>query len=610
MTDDTSISYSFSATPAAGASALYAFADCELIPVDQAMMLVINRVNGRQQMISPQVVEALKTCTTFRTLDAHADHLARSQPELKGNRTLAMQALQQLRDGEMLLSAETVKTRLQQSQNHPLAPTRAFIITCDRPEAVERLLESMLRSGSLTRHEALMLVDDSRHPESRTANRDAVERFNLRSARSMSYFGAEEQAALLAHLVAELPTHEAGIRFLLDPSHWTGKKTYGRSRTLCLLLSVGCRAIVMDDDILCEAVRPPVEETGINFQGGRRAAFFPDRDTLLAARVPAAADPLAAHADLLGQQLGNAVRELNNGPLQESQLSECNAAMLNVLDSQSPILVTQCGSWGDPGTGGGHWAVHLGEDSIERLVNAPHGMAEALQNGCNWLGCSGPTIHKMAFMSQMTGLDNSQLLPPYFPAFRGEDLLFGTMVEAMHHRGAVLEYPWAVPHLPLESRRGQGLRAPMAGEGGIVLFSRYLAEHIDYKDASAPQRRLRHMADDARRLAARSDADLLLDYRREQAKGQAHQLHLLRLQAAKARELPSLNWQGYLKRGIEEVQGSIAEIHGPARIRGVPAGSTDEALVGVFRGYAAHWAAALDAWPAVREAAQAYMLPR
>mgnify|MGYP000090568967 FL=1 len=604
MSNDSSISYSFSATtatPPATARPLYAFANCELIPVDNAMTLVINRDNGRQQMIAPQVVEALKTCTLFRSLDDHADFLARSRPELKGNRALAMQALEQVRDAGLLLAAGTIRERLAQAEERPLAPTRAFIITCDRPEAVERLLESMLRIGSLARHDALYLVDDSRDPANQAANRDAVERFNLRSAKDMHYFGAAEQAALLDGLVRTLPEHEAGIRFLIDPTRWEGRKTYGRSRTLCLLLSIGYRAIVMDDDILCEAVLPPIPgDDKVSFSGERKAAFFPDRETLMAARRPADEDPLSGHARCLGQALSKALASINGAAIDEAQFGDCNAAMLNVLDPAAPILVTQCGAWGDPGTGSVHWVTHLGEDSIERLVNAPQGMTAALENRSSWLGCAQPTLHKMAFMSQMTGLDNSHFLPPYFPAFRGEDLLFGTMIEAMYHRGALVEYPWAVPHLPLENRT-RSIREPMAGAGGIGLFARYLTSRIDYEDASNPAGRLQHMAEDARRMAARADADLLLDYRRELGKSQAESLAGLRAQLARAQELPSLNWQGYLSRGVEEVTAALQRTHSPTEILGAPRDATEEGLVAEFRELAVAWAAALEAWPAVRD---------
>jgi hypothetical protein len=533
------------------------------------------------------VVDALKTCTSFDTIENHTKRLCSTRPELRGQEAGVASTLTQLADAGFLLMGEDIRKRLTDAPSRQLAPSRVFIITCDRPQAVERLLESMLRSGNLSRHEGLYLVDDSRAEDSRSANRDLVDTFNMRSAKDMQYFGADEQRALQDKLIAALPEHEQGIRFLIDPEQWMGYKTYGRSRTLALLLSVGYRAVVLDDDVTCQAVLSPIQDDGISLRGQRQAAFYPDRETLLAQGIPADFDPLSGHLQCLGQSLGHSLRELaGSGELESQWLSQSNAAMLNELDPNSPVLVTQCGSWGDPGTGGAHWALNLDERSIERLVSAPHGMVNAVENRCNWFGCTRPTLHKMAFMSQMTGLDNSHLLPPYFPAFRGEDLLFGTMIETMYHHGAVLEYDWCVPHLPLEDRSSLSIKDPIAGEGGIVLFSRYMTENIDYKDASNPERRLRNMAEDARRIAARSDEDLLLDYRTEQAEGQAHSLHQLKVQALRAVELPSINWQSYLQRGVEEVEQSMDEEHSPTRITGVPAGSSEAALLSQFRAFA------------------------
>ncbi|MEQ8515851.1 MAG: hypothetical protein RIC38_09635 [Chromatocurvus sp.] len=607
MADDISISYSYAADSPDVVPAepeLVAFADCELVGINPNMMLVINRQNGKQMMLAPQVVEGLTTCTTFRSMAEHAQHLANTRPELKGKEAMAKQVLEQLDEGGMLLRASTISDRLNQPvDSQPIAPTRAFIITCDRPEAVRRLLDSLLRAGNLTRQDALFLVDDSREPANREANREAVATFNLTSARNMHYVGAEAQDALMQGLINAHPAHESGIRFLIDPARWTGHKTYGRARTLALLLSVGYRAIVMDDDILCQAILPPVRDEGIGISGGgRKAAFFPDKDTLMHSGQPADFDPLTGHAVALGRPLSDAIQALNGKPLTASQLLRCNAAMTNVLRADSPILVTQCGSWGDPGTGSAHWALGLDEDSVDRLVTAPHGMAEALENRLSWLGSSRHNIMKMAFMSQMTGLDNSALLPPYFPVFRAEDQLFGAMVEAMHHRAAIIEYGWSVPHLPLETRRDRGLREPIAGAGGVSLFARYLTERIDYKDATNPAQRLRHLAADARRVANRSDDDLLLDYRHELARGHADQLRMLNQQLQRSSDLPSNNWQGYLKRGVEEMQQVLVNPRSPTQLKGIPEGTPEAEVLAEFRELARGWADALDAWVAVREA--------
>lgn len=586
-------------------SGLVAFADCEIIPVDGQKTLVISRLNGKQQFFAPSVVDALMTCTRFDTIDGHSRRLCAERRELTGQEAAVESTLGQLDEGGFLLDSGRIRRQLLTREKRPRAPSAIFIITCDRPNALERLLESLLCNAKLGAHEELTLIDDSRSAAKGRANRALVQDFNRRSARDMQYFGAEQQSVLLEHLCGELPEAEQGARFLIDPEPWEGKKTYGRSRTLALLLSVGKRALVLDDDILCQALQPAVREPGMGLTGQRQAAFYRDRETLMASAVSAGIDPLMGHLKYLGQNLGFALSDIGHGEIATDWLQGANAAMLNELRADTPVLITQCGSWGDPGAGSAHWALHLDESSIERLASAPHGMREALENRCSWFGCTRPTLHKMAFMSQMTGIDNSQLLPPYFPAFRGEDLLFASMVEAMYHHGAVLEYGWCVPHLPLDDRGDRGLHEPIAGAAGMALFTRCLLESIDYKDAGNPRRRLIALAGDARRMADRSNGDLLLDYRREQAKAQAQLLHVLAHKARHAEDLPSADWRSYVNRALSEVETSIAEVHLPSKIPGIRTGtSTDEEVLAEFRQLAIGWASALSSWPAIRECAQ------
>jgi len=584
---------------------LVAFADCDRIRLNSQMMLVINRQNGRQKIISPDVIEGLKDCTTFKTADAHAQELSRRRPELKGQQQMVTQALHNLKSAGMLLQASEVCARLADTTPVTLSPTRAFIITCDRPAAVERLLDSMLQHGRPSQHDALFLVDDSREPANRDANREAVARFNLSSPRNMHYVGEEIQRALISGLAAELPQHAEGARFLLDRSRWEGTKTYGRSRTLCLLLSVGYRALVMDDDILCQTVLPPVSEEGVGIgSGARQAAFYRSAEEMFQQNRFADFDPLSGHAVHLGSTLGQALRELNGGPLRQAQLLDCNAALANVLRADSPILVTQSGSMGDPGTGSAHWVLIQGEASMQRLLRAPHGLREATENRLSWLGSPKPFIYKMPFMSQLTGMDNSHLLPPYFPAFRGEDALFGAMLVAIQPQGVALEYPWSVPHLPLETR-AYSVDGPIAGRGDMTIFSRYLTEHVDYDDSTTPEHNLHFLAQDLLRIAARSDNDLLLDFRRELARGQASYLTALQDQLARTETFGSEELQSYLRRGIAELQEVIMATNSPSGMGQVPAGTTDADLLAQFRGMARGFSAALDGWVDMRKAASA-----
>jgi hypothetical protein len=589
---------------ASPASNLVAFADCELIGINNSMMLVINRTTGTQQIITPQVVEGLQTCTTFNTIEAHAENLARTRAELQGNAEMAATALRSLQSAGLLQEAQAACARWSQSSPRQLPPTRVFVVTCDRPAAVERLLDSLLRIPKLSQHDALFLVDDSRDPASCNTNREAVAKFNLRSAKEMFYVGSDVQQEMLSQLSSKLPMHAAGVHFLLDRSQWEGAPTYGRSRTLCLLLSVGYRALVMDDDILCQAVLPPISESGVGIGSGgmRKAAFYPNEQALFSGGRLADFDPLSGHAQLLGTTFGYALQAANNGPLQESQLQNFNAALTNVLHAESPVLVTQCGSIGDPGTGGPNWTMFLGEDSIERLVAAPHGIAAAIENRLNWLGSTRPNFFKMPFMSQLTGLDNSYLLPPYFPAYRGEDALFGAMTVAIYHHGVSLEYPWSVPHLPVEARTFRAQERNVAG-ADMTMFARYLIEHIDYRDSNDPERNLQLLAQDLLRTAARSDDNLLLDYRAEFAKAHAHTMSLLQNQSQSTLKFQSAEFSDYIKGRIEDVGKSLLNSQSPTRFVRNPEATTEVQVLARFRGMAQGFAAALTGWVAMREAA-------
>jgi len=583
---------------------LVAFATCELIPVNAQMTVAINRENGAQRLLVPSLVEALKTCTRFATIAGHTRQLCQSRPELRGQERMVASTLEELRKAGFFLEADTIAERLNAPSSTQRAPTRVYVITCDRPDDVERLLESMLESGGLTEHDGLYLVDDSRAADNQQRNAEAVARFNTRSARSMTYFGPGEQQRLLADLIEALPEHENGIRFLIDRRQWGAHPTYGRARTLALLLSVGFRAIVLDDDILCTAVRPAVPEEGIaiGLEHTREASFFTDRDALMAHAQPYGASPLTLHARTVGATLGEVIRGINDGELRPAQLGDANAAMTNIWRSDSPVLITQCGAWGDPGTGDAHWTLQLSEYSVSRLLTAPQGVTGAIENRCVWLGSPRPTILKMAFMSQMTGLDNTALLPPYFPAFRGEDLLFASMVEAMHPRGAVLEHDFAVPHLPGERSR-RTLRDPIAKAGSVGLFAAYLTNSIDYTDANDPEHRLSMLAQDFRRIADKRTEDLLMDYRREVAKGLAMSLYSLTEQRRNTDDMRSATWTGYLDRGISEVQAALAREWSPTDITEVPEGSDLDTVVEGFRGFLRGYAAALDGWPAIRQVA-------
>lgn len=589
----------------AAAPELYAFTECEVVPMLSGAVLLIDRFSDAQVLVAPPVAQSMQTCRTFRTMEQHARHLTSTVPELAGQTADVMNVLAMLRDAGLMTPATAVCERI----NASVAPavdlpaTRAFIITCDRPAAVERLLESMLRTSNLSRHEALFLVDDSRDAANAERNREAVAQFNLTSPRDMQYFGAQEAAQLMADLIAACPQREEGIRFLIDRQRWSGEKTYGLARNLCLLLSVGKRAVILDDDVLCSALVSPHGKPGIEFGTAEREAdFYANHQEMLASTTAADFDPIAGHSQCLGLNMGQALQKLNAGDISPADLQDTSASYLRFWDAGSPVLVTQCGTLGDPGSPDTDWIYFAQDDTAKRLAAFPGGLEGALASRSYWLGHPRPCFSKMAVMSQATGLDNARLLPPYFPVFRGEDYLFGAMTEHMHPQAAVLSYTWCVPHLPLEERQAPATPPAKTGKG-LFSIGKYVTDHTVYELGISPETRLQGLANLATQLSQTDDRGLTTLFRRDVAEAQGLEIYKLNtlLQDGSIRP-PS--WESWLQESAANVNRAMQEVAAISDLPKVPGDQSDAQLLGQFRHLAGGFGCALAGWEEIREAAR------
>jgi hypothetical protein len=620
MSEDYSISYSYQhhldGTSSHGRAerthksdidkTLYAAADIERVDLRNGSTLLIDKRSDAQMIVAPEVSTVLHSCRTFRTIERHADHLASSIPQLSGQHADIINVLKSIRDGGLLTSADSVCRRLcprEASAATDLPASRVFIITCDRPAAVQRLLESMLQIGSLSRHESLFLVDDSRDPDNAEANRRAVQKFNLSSSRNMFYVGGIEQQHLMSSLISVLPNSEGAIRFLIDREKWTSKKSYGLARTICLLLSVGRRAIVMDDDVVCAAIASPHTCRGLAFGDSEREVdFYSSEQDIRNRSQRLDFDPLSGHASCLGLTMVEAIKALGFDSLQEEDLDGANADYLNLWDANSPILMTQSGTLGDPGTTGTEWVYTLGPSSVARALQAAGGLHSAVSNRHYWMGQPRPRFSKMAVISQVTGLDNSRLLPPYFPVFRGEDYLFGAMTEYLHPNGVTLDYPWCVPHFPISARKGSAGEKAINAKGNFNL-PKYITDRTRYHDGISAETRLAGLAQLAQEMSELSDQSLVQLYRVEVAEAQGRLRERIAARLNDGCHRPE-NWQAYLQQSSANVSEAMQTVAKLEDIPALPAGYDAQTALDDLRNYANEFAFALSQWIYIRRAAK------
>ncbi len=585
---------------------LYAFDQCSAHHLPGGRVLVRNPRNGRHAVITPDVYGALLGCRRFATLEEHAERLLSLNPGLAGDPSEVVTVLDAMSKEGLLVSPDAYAVTLQPT--HPprfhLDKPVVAIITWERPEALERCLASAGDNVDPANVARYVIIDDSRTDDARARNRASTEAFAETAGTGVLYLGAEEQKGFLDAIVRQVPALEAQVRFLIDRERWAKDWTSGLARTLALLLSVGQRLVVLDDDILCEVYEPD-REPGVGFAPDRRRTrFYPHNDAWRETRAEQGTDPVLRHLGLLGSELADALGALGVQGLEPQAFRGAELDDLERLRPDTRVLITECGSLGDPGTASLNWLVNLEGDSLAELLADDATLDAALRVRNSWVGQEQAQITPRGNMSQMTGLDNRGLLPPYGPVLRGEDRLFGDMVKFLHPDSVVVDQAWGVPHLPIPQRTWSEQERRFVTSQPFEGFGMgWIDRHQDRSTASEPLKRLAQLAAVCGDFAERSPRDLRLEYERTAMEGRARDYRDLHQALEQAADAPAA-WRGFLQEALDRLNHELVDNPADAPVRGYPKELEGDALIDWWRTYWRDFGQALRAWPAIRQAAR------
>ena len=499
----TDFSFSYSSGPAAqkpDSEPLWSFNSTDIMPGPSNTAMLHAQRTGAGMLVQPDVARALELCIPFRTLEAHTQRVIELLPALKEHAAHTRQTLANIAQQGFMESSIDAWQRLTAnaaSQREDLR-CRLFIVTCDRPEALKRLLRPLVSQLSPETIEGLWIIDDSRVLERATQNEAIVKETEADSPVPLHYFGEDARATLIEHLVQSAPVYSESVSWLLDRAQWPGVATYGQARNFALLLSVGKRALVMDDDTLPEAVSPPKTASEFKFAevNEREAAFFASAEELERHALVLPESPVRLMLKNLGAPLGSVISQHLGG---HRALQGMSGRHIARYGHQTAVLLAQCGSWGDSGSEGLRWLLTLPDPSIKRLLETGPNIEDSLSPQNCWAGYSGPTISPFGSLSQWTGLDHTALLPPYLPAGRNEDLLFSIMLERLHPEAAVLNTEWAIRHAPINARAKIDL-GPIEVKPGIGLLADWLGRAPIDQHGLPPERRLACVSEELMRL--------------------------------------------------------------------------------------------------------------
>jgi len=611
MTDKTEFSLGMSVNPATAFKPLpdwVAFDLCHAYPVPGGNLLLKNTRNGKRAMVKPEVYNSLLHCSQFKTLDQHAAAIIELNPGMEDQHADIRKVFQSMLDSGIMVSAKStcdrLKLKVEDKSEDNGAPVVA-ILTWERPQALERLLESIVANCDTEKFKHVYVIDDSRHAENISRNKALTDRFVSRIAAPLQYFGQAEQQSLLHKLAEQLPEHVNAIHFLVDQSRWKDHWTAGLSRNLALLLSCGQRLVMVDDDAVCEVYDPPQKKPDITVSDSpREAAFFGSEQEWAHLKQPINPDPVNRHMQCLGLTLSEALNVLGQNHLKPAGFENANALMLSELQTDSEVLVTECGSLGCPGTADNTWLPNMAPASLKSMLASVEKTSHALGSRKIWSGRNKPHFSPHANMSQITGFDNRRMLPPYLPIIRGQDRLFGYMLDFIFPTSVTLDYPWAVPHLPVPERQWRDRHLNFTPADSFPLF--FVEKIVEYKSSchsACPGERLSALSAWFNDMAAAENGSLTTMYINSRLRSDSERvLHLTKL-LAKYESAP-VNWQNYLRNGISQLNADLEQAsREDFKVRGLPAAMEADELITFWKGVWGDFAAALKAWPEIRDAA-------
>jgi hypothetical protein len=535
MTDPTGFSLDISVTPANVFKPLpdwVAFDLCNPYPVHDGNLLLHNTRNGKRAMVKPEVYASLMNCRQFKTLDQHTTHLIDSNPDMQDQRADVRNVLQTMLDAGMMVSGkkfcDSLKSKTETRKEESGGPVVA-IITWERPQALERLLNSIADNCETEKLHRVYVIDDSRKAENISQNQSLVKNCKSKIKAPLLYFGQDEQQLLLDSLAKRLPEHDNAIRFLAEQSRWRSHWTSGLARNLALLVSVGHRLVMMDDDTICDVYNPPQPKPNITFSGEpRESVFFSSEQEWAQQHQPINPDPINRHMQCLGLTFSEALDVLGQQHLKPAGFSNSTAQLISELNTDSPVLITECGTLGCPGTNRNTWLPDMAPESLKRMLASEQQTNNALNSRLVWNGRNQPHFAPRPNMSAVTGFDNRQLLPPYLPFLRGEDRLFGNMLDFIYPSAITLDYPWAIPHLPIPQRqwREQDLDFTTGDSFPLFFVDQVSAEKSSCL-STTPVERLSALSSWFYRLSVASTDAMAGMYRDKRLRSTAEQLQLL-----------------------------------------------------------------------------------
>lgn len=426
-------------------------------PIHADAVLIQPQGQYPPQQLNAQLVQILSLCDGLRSMEGHLRHIAQTLDLSSKHATAIQEALDYLKDHNLLIPESSLVLGLSQASEHGAPPPslkHCFIRTSDRADNLQQLLSSIQHRLCDSPDLTIWVLDDSKDASSVSTNTKTIDAFKMQWQGSVHHVDIAARRALIEKIARRSGADHGRLHWLIEGDDQDPEATYGASLNTALLLAAGQRFCMVDDDATLAPFGLEDGHASIHIQADRdQKTTFIDPNQPEDSQFPKLpTDPVDLHAHWLGRPLAKVVKD--KAAHHPELLTRIDAQTLHELSGDPVIRLTTNGTLGDPGTNSMTWLFALPARDLNSICHQDPEWRNRLFNrrfGRSSLSTQLTTdFHLMT--TTLTGVDNRVLLLPTAAKGRNEDLLFGVLIRFLYPDSICAQLPIMLPHRPDDKR--------------------------------------------------------------------------------------------------------------------------------------------------------------
>lgn len=415
-------------------------------------LVFMDHQSGTNHVMTMQVLQAMGLTQQFKPMHEHIQVIEANIPELRGQSAAIDKVLGFLKTKKLLISEQQWldRTKKTHSQDKEVVNAGMVIRTCQRPDNLQRLIDSFgLYHQTHGGNDVVMVFDDSPDSKSQDANQKVCQSSKL----NVKYHGQSWQNQFIAMLKQEFSDSTQEIDWLLsEKAGFTG----GRVWNLALLALAGKKFTFFDDDYLIQprkAEHYNEQEVNLADQVALDVGFGLSIRNIKEKSEPVEDDVLQQMVDACGSHFGEWLA--NDENKKTSSLYGWRLMDLARLNENSVIKSTGNGTWGSPRAESNYWLYLLKGQQRDAFWQDRETYLDNIE--ASHLLHYSPNFQALACSNFAPScLDNSTLTPFVMPINKNEDHFFNCMMMGCYPNQVSLHFPFMMGHIQTSKRERSG----------------------------------------------------------------------------------------------------------------------------------------------------------